>query len=655
MFRKGLSEDDLRRLAEESDFSDSSMSESTFYDSDADPVYNENVTDGSSDSYSSEYESRRKKAKICKQTQNCKEFTAGSSSNQKEADTRRIEKAESANVSLEAVIDDVSRNKITAGPSCIQKEADTRRIEKAESANVSLEAVIDDVVSRNKITWSDVPNPDDLNKFELSFTSGINQEELAKLTDHKPIDFYLLFIDRQVQDLLVTETNKYAEQTIIAGIVNESITKHSLMSNWRPIDRKELLRFLALIIWMGLDRKPKLRNYWSNNLLYKNEVSKMCEISRSRFEILLHFFHISDNESCPPGNRLYKISPLVQILNEKFQKMCTPKESLCIDETMVPFRGRLSFLQYIPGKRHKYGVKLFKLCVADGYTYAVKVYGGKEMQPSEKSLASRVVMELMQPLLDTGRSLYTDNFYTSVDLAHDLNNRKTHLVGTLRSNRKHNPKAVVNAKLKRGDMKYLQSNTKVVIGKWKDKRDVLFLTTKDIPLMIDVQTKRGPVPKPSTIVDYNSAKSFIDVSDQKAAYNSPVRQSMKWYRKLAVELLTNTALVNYLVLYKSVTGKHLSITEFREQIVQSLLMPQTTSENSLTTSENSLTTLHTLDEKEKRGRCSACYKNFSNREGRASAMKNAKRVYTFCPACAVNTAYMCVKCFVNIHTCSLKK
>uniref|UniRef100_A0A6P7H3Q8 Uncharacterized protein LOC114345743 n=1 Tax=Diabrotica virgifera virgifera TaxID=50390 RepID=A0A6P7H3Q8_DIAVI len=237
MFRKGLSEDELRRLAEESDFSDSSMSESTFYDSDADPVYNENVTDGSSDSYSSEYESRRKKAKICKQTQNCKEFTAGSSSN--------------------------------------QKEADTRRIEKAESANVSLEAVIDDVVSRNKITWSDVPNPDDLNKFELSFTSGINQEELAKLTDHKPIDFYLLFIDRQVQDLLVTETNKYAEQTIIAGIVNESITKHSLMSNWRPIDRKELLRFLALIIWMGLDRKPKLRNYWSNNLLYKNEVSKI--------------------------------------------------------------------------------------------------------------------------------------------------------------------------------------------------------------------------------------------------------------------------------------------------------------------------------------------------------------------------------------------
>ncbi|XP_050497894.1 uncharacterized protein LOC126892438 [Diabrotica virgifera virgifera] len=130
MFRKGLSEDELRRLAEESDFSDSSMSESTFYDSDADPVYNENVTDGSSDSYSSEYESRRKKAKICKQTQNCKEFTAGSSSNQKEADTRRIEKAESANVSLEAVIDDVSRNKITAGPSCIQKEADTRRIGK---------------------------------------------------------------------------------------------------------------------------------------------------------------------------------------------------------------------------------------------------------------------------------------------------------------------------------------------------------------------------------------------------------------------------------------------------------------------------------------------------------------------------------------------
>jgi hypothetical protein len=49
-----------------------------------------------------------------------------------------------------------------------------------------------------------------------------------------------------------------------------------------------------------------------------------------------------------------------------------------IDESMVPFRGRLLFKQYIPGKRHKYGVKLYKLCLPGKYTYALEIYLGKK-------------------------------------------------------------------------------------------------------------------------------------------------------------------------------------------------------------------------------------------------------------------------------------
>ncbi|KAK9731676.1 Transposase IS4 [Popillia japonica] len=170
---------------------------------------------------------------------------------------------------------------------------------------------------------------------------------------------------------------------------------------------------------------------------------------------MLNNYYISDNENCPTGDRLYKISPLVQMLNRKFQYIFNPKEKVCIDETMVPFRGRLSFLQYVPGKRHKYGVKLFKLCVDGGYTYSIKIYGGGgSVKTSDKPLATRVVMELMERLLNTGRTVYTDNFYTSVGLAHELNNFQTHLVGTLRQNRKLNPKV-----LKRGEMKIQKSNT----------------------------------------------------------------------------------------------------------------------------------------------------------------------------------------------------
>lgn len=39
---------------------------------------------------------------------------------------------------------------------------------------------------------------------------------------------------------------------------------------------------------------------------------------------------------------------------------------MVVDETMVPWRGRLIFRQFNAGKAAKYGKKLFKLCATNG-------------------------------------------------------------------------------------------------------------------------------------------------------------------------------------------------------------------------------------------------------------------------------------------------
>lgn len=51
-------------------------------------------------------------------------------------------------------------------------------------------------------------------------------------------------------------------------------------------------------------------------------------------------------------------------------------------------------------------------------------------------VSSKIVMKLLGPYLNFGRRLYTDNWYSSVNLAESLNKNNTHLVGTLRANRK---------------------------------------------------------------------------------------------------------------------------------------------------------------------------------------------------------------------------
>lgn len=78
--------------------------------------------------------------------------------------------------------------------------------------------------------------------------------------------------------------------------------------------------------------------------------------------------------------------------------------------------------------------------------------------------------------------------------------------------------------LARGETILRESNTAVIMGKWRDKQDVMVLTTKEIPQLTDTINKMGLIAKTSsTILQYNAGKSFIDVSDQLPSYGTSVR------------------------------------------------------------------------------------------------------------------------------------
>lgn len=151
-------------------------------------------------------------------------------------------------------------------------------------------------------------------------------------------------------------------------------------------------------------------------------------MSRNRFEETLSCIHISKNETAQTNNRLAKIRPLTIELNVKFQNAMNPFEEIFYDKSMIPFRGRVVFCQYVPSKRHRYGIKIFKLCLRGDYIWNFKVHAGKERIPRSQLSSSNTV----RPLLGEGRTLCTDNIYTCVSLAHELNENQTHVVGTLR-------------------------------------------------------------------------------------------------------------------------------------------------------------------------------------------------------------------------------
>ncbi|XP_076641679.1 piggyBac transposable element-derived protein 4 [Halictus rubicundus] len=310
---------------------------------------------------------------------------------------------------------------------------------------------------------------------------------------------------------------------------------------------------------MGLMKLPAICLYWSHDPVYMQTFPKKI-MSRNRFELLLRMLHFADNRNSNGFNRLFKIQPVIDTLEINFKKYYYPTEEICIDESLIPFSGCIIIRQYLKQKCHKYGTKIFKLHNGSGYTYALRVYTGKTLE-KENTTPTKIVMSLCRDLFDKGHTLYTDNWYTSLELAEKLINKNIDLVGTLRSNRRGNPQQVISKKLKRGEIIAKENEQGITILKWKDKCDILVLSTKHSSEMVNVKSRSEHKLRPQIIVDYNRGKAAVDLSNQMNAYNNPLRRSMKWYRKLAFELLLSTTVLNSYILYKDITKKNISITE----------------------------------------------------------------------------------------------
>ena len=62
--------------------------------------------------------------------------------------------------------------------------------------------------------------------------------------------------------------------------------------------------------------------------------------------------------------------PILDVVLEQFKVNYTLSENVSIDESKIGFKGRLAFLQYMPNKPHKWGMKAWVLAdAANGYTW----------------------------------------------------------------------------------------------------------------------------------------------------------------------------------------------------------------------------------------------------------------------------------------------
>ena len=196
-------------------------------------------------------------------------------------------------------------------------------------------------------------------------------------------------------------------------------------------------------------------------------------LPRNRFEEIIRYSHLTDNAKLTPGDKLAKVRPFFNLMNQRFLNEFQFDEQLCVDGSMIPYFGKHSTKQYIKGKPIKFGYKVSCLSTNNDFFIQCDRYSGKGDYNPKLGLGGSVVTKLTRRLpIDFKFNVTFDNLFTSLNLLKMLAENEIGGTGTIRANRtgkcpiKDN-KAIGKESHGTYDFRY-DSVNKILVVKWND-------------------------------------------------------------------------------------------------------------------------------------------------------------------------------------------
>ncbi|KAK3889044.1 hypothetical protein Pcinc_006920 [Petrolisthes cinctipes] len=277
-------------------------------------------------------------------------------------------------------------------------------------------------------------------------------------------------------------------------------TQKDIASNFATTE-EDIMVFISILIYMGIVELPSLDDHWAMTTRVPQVANLM---SSKRFRLLRRTIHFNDNSQLGGTiDRFYKFRPLFSFLTDAFRhEPQTPKQS--IDVVIVEYKGKTAgnLRQYIKNKPDKWGFKLFSKVSKDGLIHDMILYQGKTTLPAHGiplspeqdvlGVISQIVSVLARTMTLSSTAIFTNNFFTSIELVRYLQAKGIRYTGTARENRIGNPplksakemekKAVPRAPVPRGSAgdctyDYLTTDDGILVLRWKDNEPVTVLST----------------------------------------------------------------------------------------------------------------------------------------------------------------------------------
>ena len=455
-----------------------------------------------------------------------------------------------------------------------------------------------------KVPTENITNPKKLIKLD-NIKNYSKEFKVIGIENLSPYQVFLKLFPEEVFELVATETNRYAKVMINK---NQPLKPHSRLHKWKDVTPAKIKAFIAVELVMGIVKKPTLQSYW-DDVFFLTETPGYAQVmSKDEYLLIRSALHFADNDAADTTDKLYKLRPLMDKVQHLYTEIYCPHKELSVDETIIKFKGALQFLQYLPDKPTKWGIKLWSLCDArTGYLLKFMVYLGAEPNAPKVpgGLGSRVVLDILHDFKYLGHEVYMDNYYSSIPLYRSLKKLDIGATGTINIRRKYLPTELKTIKLKQGDLPaYWVENKEILACTWQDIGRVNMLSNIGDTGITNKQVKKRKaavaparkkrklansnvdsdaavaetdtaryIDKPNCNIAYNKYMGGVDVFDSLSKTYHFLRKTYKWYQVIW-QFLIQTAIVNARIAYiiqNPNQAKKMTAGVFRKEIINGLL------------------------------------------------------------------------------------
>ena len=438
--------------------------------------------------------------------------------------------------------------------------------------------------------------------------------------EREPIELFIRFFDPQSLSVIVQSTNTRAVQVLARRA--ESSTAKPQYREWHSVSVGELLRWLGILLYMGLHTEKCRSDYWRST---SHELGRY--MGKNRWEQIHRFLTINPDESVPSNAPIWtKLEPVNSIIRKNCQDATQPATWSSIDEGMVAFRGRCIHKVKMKNKPIDEGFKHWAHSthgLTHDWLWHSNYHGTEECSEKGKNRQFDNVPEygiiLLTPTFQvsirlaerlrvrdphTKYTIFMDNLFLNVPIVHQLLNMGIGCTGTIRKSAAGLPIELLSKLTEKSSLQWGE-HIAVLAGKalcfiWQDNNAVLGITTSFSmhreedkvvrlrrrpkktstnaalirPIFSDLVRKALPIP---TVIDaYNHHMNGVDLANQlRASFTCHRPLEDRWWRPILYWLIDVCTVNSFLIwrtnrCEKEVRSRRLHRI-FQELLVQSLL------------------------------------------------------------------------------------